>query len=190
MAIDLHPASRARLTAVMSLVLFVFFVVLYFASEPAGAMSKGWVLSAAILFAGHAFVVFVNFLLLVIRSAHELDPERVIGRITFVRLGLLLLLLISQYAVLYAADLEGEPGAYESIPPDAPRSMRLRRMLFLATETSMNLGSGAIIARQTSEGPFILLACNSLQSWVLTVVVVSELIEFSRARRDFAVKGL
>jgi hypothetical protein len=131
-----------------------------------GGAARGWPLAFAIAHVVYGIALYVA----AVQYVHDLDLRRRAEVSIWIGVGVLLVLLVAAlilpYGSLYAAYIQFAPGAFAGIPPGAGRAKQLRRGLFLATETSLALGSGAIILVDAAEGGFVIVALNTIQAWL------------------------
>ena len=149
---------------------FVLFLI-FFLSE----IDNGWALASAIVLNCFGLYLFFKFLgqLQVLKKN---STRRFHGLAALAEPGLVLASIVFGYAALLASYLLFEPDAFLSIPADASRGLVFRRSLFLSIETTMSLGSGAIVASPTAEGAYALIGMCTVHAYVFTTLVLAEFV--------------
>ncbi len=178
-----HPEFSVSLNAV----LLLLFVAVYLAGDATPASRDATRVASLVLAVAywtHSLVVMVVLLARGIRVATTGQARHALrrGGSNLWRVGYGGIAMIFSYGLLHAAYLDFDPDGFGGIPPDADRALRLRRGLFLATETSMNLGSGAIIAAPDAEGAYILVALNSVHAYIYDRLVLSLIVSMLAVR--------
>ncbi len=164
-------------TIALNVGLLILFVAVFLggSASPAAEDATRWpALAVVIVYALHSLAIPVMLLLRVLnattkgRVQRSLRRGRNLGRVAYAFLA-----MIMMYGLLQAIYIDFDNDAYIGIPADAPRHMRLRRGMFLSTETATRtaIGSGAIIAAPDAEGAFILLGINSVHAYIFEHLV-------------------
>lgn len=135
---------------------------------------RGWPLGFSIVF--NVFGLYFFFQYLNSLQVFGKSSNKYHGIYALVQPGIVLASIVFGYAALLASYLLFEPNAFLSIPEDASRAFVFRRSIFLSIETTMSLGSGAIVASPTAEGAYVLIGMCTVHAYVFTTLVLAEFV--------------
>lgn len=175
--VSFESGSRLFSTILLNFFLVVIFLIVYLIP----GIPVGVPLAFSIMYTLHVSAVWIYLL-------YELFvAEFLVKRITGIRILVLYVFTILQYAFWHSIVLAFNPSAFTGIDPGASNGRRFFLSLFVSVVSVSSLGSGAIIAK--SDGAFVSIGFNTVHGTLFLSLAVPMLLSILFQRQKF-VKSL